>query len=160
MTKDFDLTAATLGEQVVQSAEDYLAAAPYVSASRSRGERQAQICRACHSLDKGDLAAVGGPGAADRERHGRRYPTRDRGPDHRRGTDHRRPVGRRARCHQLRLGGTPRLRSRTAHPAAGTSSHRRPARARSAPGRSWPDRHPTAVPASPSAARRARAAPR
>ena len=47
------LTAKTLGEQVVLSAEDYLAAAPYAGADRAQGERQAQICRACHSLDKG-----------------------------------------------------------------------------------------------------------
>ncbi len=53
------LTAKTLGEQVVLSAEDYLAAAPYADADRSQGERQAQICRACHSLDKGGPHMVG-----------------------------------------------------------------------------------------------------
>ena len=53
------LTAKTLGEQVVLSAEDYLAAAPYADADRSQGERQAQICRACHSLDKGGPNMVG-----------------------------------------------------------------------------------------------------
>lgn len=45
-------TAATLGEQVALSAQEYLAAAPYKDADRSRGERQAQICKACHSLDR------------------------------------------------------------------------------------------------------------
>jgi len=45
-------TAATLGEQVVLQAQEYLATAPYKDADRSLGERQAQICRACHSLDQ------------------------------------------------------------------------------------------------------------
>jgi cytochrome c len=45
-------TAATLGEQVVLTAGEYLAAAPYRGANRSRGEAQAQICRACHSFDR------------------------------------------------------------------------------------------------------------
>ncbi len=53
------LTAKTLGEQVVLSAEEYLAAAPYADADRTQGERQAQICRACHSLDKGGPNMVG-----------------------------------------------------------------------------------------------------
>ena len=53
------LTAATLGEQVVLSAEEYLAAPPYAGADRARGERQAQICLACHSLDKGGQRRVG-----------------------------------------------------------------------------------------------------
>ena len=45
-------TAATLGEQIALSAQEYLAVAPYKDANRSRGERQAQICKACHSLDR------------------------------------------------------------------------------------------------------------
>ena len=45
------LTAATLGEQIVRTEQEYLAAAPYKDADRSRGEQQAQICRACHSFD-------------------------------------------------------------------------------------------------------------
>ena len=53
------LTASTLGEQVVLTAEEYLAAAPYAGADRTQGERQAQICRACHSLDKGGPHMVG-----------------------------------------------------------------------------------------------------
>ena len=52
-------TAATLGEQVVLTPAEYLAAEPYASASRSRGERQAAMCRACHSLDEGGPNMVG-----------------------------------------------------------------------------------------------------
>lgn len=52
-------TAATLGEQVILPAAEYLAAEPYASASRSRGERQAQFCRACHSLERGGRHMVG-----------------------------------------------------------------------------------------------------
>ena len=52
-------TAATLGEQVVLTAEEYLAAAPYATANRSRGERQAQICKACHSLGESGPNMVG-----------------------------------------------------------------------------------------------------
>jgi cytochrome c len=54
-------TAAMLGEQVVLSAEEYLAAAPYSEADRSRGERQAQICKACHSLDRNGPNMIGPP---------------------------------------------------------------------------------------------------
>ena len=53
------LTAATLGEQVVSSTADYLAAAPYVAADISNGERQAQICKACHTLEQGGRSMVG-----------------------------------------------------------------------------------------------------
>ena len=53
------LTAKTLGEQVVLTAEEYLAAAPYTGADRTQGKRQAQICLACHSLDKGGPHMVG-----------------------------------------------------------------------------------------------------
>ena len=52
-------TAATLGDQVVLDPADYLAADPYKSASRSRGERQAQFCKACHSLEQGGSHMVG-----------------------------------------------------------------------------------------------------
>lgn len=52
-------SAATLGDQVVLTAAEYLASEPYASASRSNGERQAQICRACHSLDKGGANMIG-----------------------------------------------------------------------------------------------------
>jgi len=52
-------TAATLGDQVVLTAQEYLAAEPYASADRSRGERQAQFCRACHSLEQGGPNMIG-----------------------------------------------------------------------------------------------------
>jgi len=52
-------TAATLGEQVVLPAQEYLAMAPYKDADRSRGERQAQICKACHSFDKDGPNMIG-----------------------------------------------------------------------------------------------------
>jgi len=52
-------TAAMLGEQVVRTAEEYLASAPYSDADRSRGERQAQICKACHSLDRDGPNMIG-----------------------------------------------------------------------------------------------------
>jgi len=52
-------TAATLGEQALLSTEEYLAAEPYSAASQSRGEKQAQICRACHSLEKGGPNMIG-----------------------------------------------------------------------------------------------------
>lgn len=53
------LTAATLGEQTVLPATEYLSAAPYSGADRQNGARQAQICRACHSLDKGGPNMIG-----------------------------------------------------------------------------------------------------
>jgi len=52
-------TAATLGEQIVLKAGEYLAVAPYVGANLSRGENQARICRACHSLDKDGPNMIG-----------------------------------------------------------------------------------------------------
>ena len=52
-------TAATLGEQVVMTAAEYLETEPYASANRSRGERQAMLCKACHSLDRGGRNMIG-----------------------------------------------------------------------------------------------------
>jgi cytochrome c len=52
-------TAATLGEQVVLTPAEYLAAEPYSNANRSRGERQAQFCKACHSLEQGGPHMIG-----------------------------------------------------------------------------------------------------
>lgn len=52
-------TAATLGEQRVLPAAEYLAAEPYASANRSHGERQAQICKACHSLEEDGPNMIG-----------------------------------------------------------------------------------------------------
>lgn len=53
------LTAATLGEQTVLSVAEYLSAAPYSTADRTNGANQAQVCRACHSLDKGGPNMIG-----------------------------------------------------------------------------------------------------
>ena len=52
-------SAATLGEQVVLTADEYLASEPYAGASQRNGERQAQVCRACHSLEKGGPNMIG-----------------------------------------------------------------------------------------------------
>lgn len=52
-------TAATLGDQVVMTTSEYLRSEPYASASPSRGERQAQWCKACHSLEKGGPHMIG-----------------------------------------------------------------------------------------------------
>lgn len=53
------LTAATLGEQTVRNAVEYLAAAPYSDADQTNGARQAQVCRACHSLDENGPNMIG-----------------------------------------------------------------------------------------------------
>ena len=50
-------TAATLGEQEVLGAAEYLAQARYAGADQANGERQAQICRACHRFDEGGAIA-------------------------------------------------------------------------------------------------------
>ena len=52
-------TAATLGEQVVLTAAEYLETEPYAGANRSKGERQAMLCKACHSLNKGGANMIG-----------------------------------------------------------------------------------------------------
>jgi len=53
------LTATTLGEQTLLSASEYLSAAPFASADQSEGAKLAQICRACHSFDKGGSNMIG-----------------------------------------------------------------------------------------------------
>lgn len=53
------LTAATLGEQSVLRSGEYLAAAPYAAADRGNGQRQVQICKACHTLEKGGRNVIG-----------------------------------------------------------------------------------------------------
>jgi cytochrome c len=53
------LTAATLGEQQLRSTSEYLAQAPYADADLENGERQAQICRACHSFEDGGANMIG-----------------------------------------------------------------------------------------------------
>ena len=55
------LTAASLGEQSVLPANEILAAPPYQNADIDNGSRLAQVCRACHSLDKGGPQMIGPP---------------------------------------------------------------------------------------------------
>ena len=52
-------SAATLGEQVVLTAEEFLETEPYAGANQRRGEQQARICMACHSLDDGGPNMIG-----------------------------------------------------------------------------------------------------
>ena len=53
------LTAATLGEQLVLSAGDYLELPQYRYADSERGATLAMQCRACHSFEDGGPALVG-----------------------------------------------------------------------------------------------------
>lgn len=53
------LTAATLGEQVLLSNSENLADSRYVAADPDNGARQAQVCRACHSLERGGPNMLG-----------------------------------------------------------------------------------------------------
>ena len=53
------LSAATLGEQTVLNAADYLELEKFQAANSSKGERQALICKACHSLDAGGPNMIG-----------------------------------------------------------------------------------------------------
>jgi cytochrome c len=53
------LTAATLGEQIVLPVADYLAEERFAGANQSNGLRQAQICKACHSLEEGGPNMIG-----------------------------------------------------------------------------------------------------
>jgi len=53
------LTAATLGEQSVHPVTEYLAVAPYADADLQNGERQAQVCRACHVFGEGGANMLG-----------------------------------------------------------------------------------------------------
>jgi cytochrome c len=53
------LTAATIGEQVPLTAGEFLAQPPYAAADRENGAEQAQICKACHSLEKGGVNMIG-----------------------------------------------------------------------------------------------------
>ena len=53
------LTAATLGEQRILDNAAYLAEPQYAGADRNQGERQAQMCLACHSLDAGGRNMLG-----------------------------------------------------------------------------------------------------
>lgn len=53
------LSAATLGEQTVLGVSEYLALEQYQSANRNKGERQAMICKACHSFDDAGPNMIG-----------------------------------------------------------------------------------------------------
>ena len=53
------LTAATLGEQAILPASDYLAESAYAGADLSRGETLSMQCRACHTLEAGGATVVG-----------------------------------------------------------------------------------------------------
>ena len=53
------MTAATLGEQNVLTAAEYLETGPYANADPSKGERLAMLCKACHSLEKGGPNRIG-----------------------------------------------------------------------------------------------------
>lgn len=53
------LSAATLGEQEVLTAPDYLAQENFIKADPRNGNRQVQICKACHSLDEGGPNMIG-----------------------------------------------------------------------------------------------------
>ena len=71
------LSAATLGEQTVLSVSDYLALEQFQAANRNKGERQALICKACHSFDDGGPNMIGpalfgffGRGAGEQEGFG------------------------------------------------------------------------------------------
>lgn len=46
-------TATSLGEQSIEAVADYLAAAPYATASQALGDRLLLQCRACHTFAKG-----------------------------------------------------------------------------------------------------------
>ena len=53
------LTAATLGEQTVLSNAEWLAMSPYADADTKRGQQQAMLCMACHTLDAGGQTMIG-----------------------------------------------------------------------------------------------------
>jgi cytochrome c len=46
------LSAATLGEQAVLTVPEYLQQKKFADADAKNGNRQAQICKACHSLEE------------------------------------------------------------------------------------------------------------
>ena len=53
------VTAATLGAQQVKSVTEYLAESRYAAADPGRGEQEAQLCRACHSLEEDGPTLLG-----------------------------------------------------------------------------------------------------
>jgi cytochrome c len=53
------LTAASLGEQSLRPAAEYLSQPPYSGADRDNGRRLAQMCKACHALGEGGVHMIG-----------------------------------------------------------------------------------------------------
>ena len=53
------LTAATLGEQTVLNTDEYLAQERYATADLEQGKLQAQVCRACHTLEADGVHMIG-----------------------------------------------------------------------------------------------------
>ena len=53
------LTAATIGEQSILTASEFLSQPPYAAANLRDGENQARICTACHSMAKGGVNMIG-----------------------------------------------------------------------------------------------------
>lgn len=53
------LSAATLGEQTILPVSEYLDQEKFRRADQKNGFRQAQICKACHSLDEGGGNMIG-----------------------------------------------------------------------------------------------------
>lgn len=58
-TREAVVTAATLGQQDVRSTAEYLAEARYADADLEGGAREAQLCRACHTLEEGGATMLG-----------------------------------------------------------------------------------------------------
>lgn len=52
-------TAALLGEQTVKSVAEYRAEPRYREADVKNGEREAVLCRACHTLERGAATMIG-----------------------------------------------------------------------------------------------------
>ena len=57
--KPAPLTASTLGDQTVLTIPEYLATGQFAMTDRSKGEQQAQICKACHSFNEGGPNMIG-----------------------------------------------------------------------------------------------------
>ena len=48
-----------MGEQTILTVPGYLAQEKFAEANRKNGYRQAQFCKACHSLEKGGPNMIG-----------------------------------------------------------------------------------------------------
>ena len=53
------LSATTLGEQLIAPVSEYLAMERYANTNEKNGIRQAQICKACHSIDENGANMIG-----------------------------------------------------------------------------------------------------